>query len=58
MVYREVELEIERQQGDNFWLTIALREGKNREIKKLLDYAGLQVNRLIRLSLARFSWVV
>ncbi len=55
MVYREVELEIERQQGDNFWLTIALREGKNREIKKLLDYAGLQVNRLIRLSFGPFQ---
>lgn len=55
VVYREVELEIERQQGDNFWLTIALREGKNREIKKLLDYAGLQVNRLIRLSFGPFQ---
>mgnify|MGYP001102449203 CR=1 FL=1 len=55
VVYREVELEVERQQGDNFWLTIALREGKNREIKKLLEYAGLKVNRLIRLSFGPFQ---
>ena len=55
IVYRQVELEVERQQGDNFWLTVALREGKNREIKKLLDYAGLKVNRLIRLSFGPFQ---
>ena len=55
IVYREVDLEVERQQGDNFWLTVALREGKNREIKKLLDYAGLKVNRLIRLSFGPFQ---
>ena len=45
IVYRQVDLEVERQQEDNFWLTVALREGKNREIKKLLEYAGLKVNR-------------
>ncbi len=55
VVYREIELEIERQQGDNFWLMVALREGKNREIKKLLEYAGLKVNRLIRLSFGPFQ---
>ena len=53
--YRPVDLEVERQQGDNFWLNVSLREGKNREIKKLLEYAGLQVNRLIRLSFGPFQ---
>lgn len=55
VVYRSVDLEIERHQGDNFWLAVSLREGKNREIKKLLEYAGLQVNRLIRLSFGPFQ---
>lgn len=55
IVYRQVDLEVERKQGDNFWLAISLREGKNREIKKLLEYAGLEVNRLIRLSFGPFQ---
>ncbi|MDD9841862.1 MAG: pseudouridine synthase [Alphaproteobacteria bacterium] len=55
ITYRPADIELERQQGSNVWLTIALREGKNREIKKLLAYAELQVNRLIRLSFGSFQ---
>ena len=53
--YQGIEIDMERQQGDNQWLTMSLKEGKNREIKNLLEYAGLQVNRLIRLSFGAFQ---
>ncbi len=39
---------LDRQQSDNCWLTMVLHEGKNREIKRLLESIGLQVSRLIR----------
>lgn len=55
VIYRPADIELDRQQGSNVWLTIAIREGKNREIKKLLAYAELQVNRLIRLSFGSFQ---
>lgn len=42
-------------QGSNCWLTFALREGKNREIKKVCEHLGLQVNRLIRTSFGPFQ---
>jgi 23S rRNA pseudouridine2605 synthase len=42
-------------QGDNAWLTIAIREGKNREVKKICEHLGLQVNRLIRISFGPFQ---
>ncbi len=44
-----------RVQGANAWLTMALREGKNREIKRVLEHLGLTVNRLIRLSFGPFQ---
>ena len=53
--YAGIEATLDRVQGANSWLTMALREGKNREIKRLLEHAGLQVNRLIRLSFGPFQ---
>ncbi|MBK66890.1 MAG: pseudouridine synthase [Rickettsiales bacterium] len=53
--YGEVDIEFERQQGSNVWLTMGLREGKNREIRKILEHFGLQVNRLIRVSYGPFQ---
>ncbi len=53
--YGPVEALFEKQQGSNCWLTLALREGKNREIRKLLEHFGLRVNRLIRLSYGPFA---
>ncbi|ESR24964.1 pseudouridine synthase [Lutibaculum baratangense] len=52
--YGPIEAKLEREQGDNVWLTLALREGKNREVKKVLESLYLQVNRLIRLSFGPF----
>jgi 23S rRNA pseudouridine2605 synthase len=46
---------IDRQQGANVWLTVGLREGRNREVRRALDTVGLSVNRLIRISSGRSS---
>jgi 23S rRNA pseudouridine2605 synthase len=53
--YAPVEVTLDRAQGANVWLTLGLREGKNREAKRLLEHIGLQVNRLIRLSFGPFQ---
>ncbi|CAN1500674.1 Pseudouridine synthase, RsuA/RluB/E/F [Rhabdaerophilaceae bacterium] len=46
---------LDREMGDNAWLTMDLREGKNREIKRVLEYLGCQVSRLIRVSFGPFQ---
>ncbi|ETX29881.1 pseudouridine synthase [Roseivivax isoporae] len=46
---------LDRQQGANAWLTIGLREGKNREIRRAMADVGLSVNRLIRVSYGPFQ---
>ncbi len=53
--FRPMEVTIDRQQGGNVWLTIGLREGKNREIRRALNAVGLDVNRLIRISYGPFQ---
>ncbi|GAB6845147.1 23S rRNA pseudouridine2605 synthase [Methylorubrum rhodinum] len=55
MEYGPVEATLDRAQGDNVWLTLGLREGKNREVKRILEHLGLSVNRLIRLSFGPFQ---
>ena len=55
MEYGPVEARLDRAQGDNVWITLGLREGKNREVKRILEQLGLQVNRLIRLSFGPFQ---
>jgi 23S rRNA pseudouridine2605 synthase len=53
--FKPMQVEIERQQGANVWLTIGLREGKNREIRRALESLGMTVSRLIRLSYGPFQ---
>ncbi len=53
--YGPVEARLDRMQGDNVWITMGLREGKNREIKRILEHLGMQVNRLIRMSFGPFQ---
>ena len=55
MHYGPVEAKVDREQGSNMWLTLGLREGKNREVKRILEHFGLQVNRLIRVSFGPFQ---
>lgn len=53
--YGPVEATLDRVQGTNVWLTVALREGKNREVRKILASLGLMVGRLIRVSYGPFQ---
>jgi len=53
--YGSIEASLEREQGSNVWLSIGLREGKNREVKTILGHLGLDVTRLIRVSYGPFQ---
>jgi 23S rRNA pseudouridine2605 synthase len=53
--YAGVEARLERVQGSNVWIAMGLREGKNREIKRVLEHLGLSVNRLIRVAFGPFE---
>jgi len=53
--YGPIEATLDRQQGSNVWLTFAIREGKNREVRNVLSHLGLAVNRLIRISFGPFQ---
>ncbi len=53
--YGPIEATLDKPQGTNVWLSIGLREGKNREVRTILDTLGLSVNRLIRTSFGPFQ---
>ena len=53
--YGAIEASLDRVQGSNAWLTIGIREGKNREVRNILGAIGLEVNRLIRVSYGPFQ---
>ena len=53
--YGPIEATVERVQGANLWLAVSLREGKNREVRRVLAHLGLDVNRLIRTSFGPFQ---
>jgi 23S rRNA pseudouridine2605 synthase len=53
--YGPIEATLDKAQGSNVWLTLGLREGKNREVRKILESLGLAVNRLIRISYGPFQ---
>jgi len=54
VTYQPAEAVLEKQQGTNVWLAITIEEGKNREIRNMMEALGLQVNRLIRTSYGPF----
>ena len=51
----DLEATLDSVQGANVWLTISIREGKNREVRKILSIFALDVNRLIRVSYGPFQ---
>jgi 23S rRNA pseudouridine2605 synthase len=55
VAYGPIRAQLERQQGSNAWIAMSLREGKNREVRKVLEHLGYGVTRLIRLSYGPFQ---
>ena len=53
--YGPIEAVVDSVQGANMWLTVAIREGKNREVRNILSHLGVEVNRLIRISFGPFQ---
>ncbi|MCL6606787.1 MAG: rRNA pseudouridine synthase [Geminicoccaceae bacterium] len=55
IAYGPIEARLDKVQGANVWLTLALKEGKNREVRRVLEHLGLKVNRLIRIAYGPFQ---
>ena len=53
--YGRIEADLERGSGKNRWVQMTLTEGKNREVRRVLEHLGLKVNRLIRTAYGPFS---
>ena len=53
--YGKIDAKLDKQQGSNAWLTLGIREGKNREVRRVMSYLGYNVNRLIRVSFGPFQ---
>lgn len=53
--YGAIDVEVDQDEGSNIWLRVSLKEGKNREIRKVMEHIGLAVNRLIRTSYGPFD---
>jgi 23S rRNA pseudouridine2605 synthase len=53
--YGPVEAKLDRAQGSNAWLTMSLTEGKNREVRRLMEHLGYKANRLIRIAFGPFQ---
>ena len=55
MNYGPIRAVLDREQGSNAWLTVSLHEGKNREIRRVMEHLGLRVSRLIRIAYGPFQ---
>jgi 23S rRNA pseudouridine2605 synthase len=55
MRYGQIDATFDREQGANVWLSFGIREGKNREVRNVVEHLGLKVNRLLRVSFGPFE---
>lgn len=55
VAYKAIRATLDQEQGGNVWITLSLSEGKNREVRKVMEHLGLQVNRLIRTAYGPFQ---
>ena len=53
--YKSIKAKLEKVGSRNSWISVTLREGKNREIRRVMEHLGLKVNRLIRTDYGPFA---